>query len=151
MSELASAPHFVYRLYGADGAVLYAGCTHDVTRRLKGHAATQPWWLEVAWHAAEGPFTRTDGLARECAAIRAERPRYNVRDNPTPPTRREFSEESIAYVMAATGFPRIGIVQHMWVGRLPSHDVTRADVYRWLDGLPTSRPQQPHTVGVAAA
>jgi predicted GIY-YIG superfamily endonuclease len=80
----------LYRFYAADGALLYIGITVNPKARDYQHAAKSPWWPESArkdicwyetWPAAE--------LA-ERAAIRAERPRYNIAGNaplPVPPAK----------------------------------------------------------------
>lgn len=84
-SRVATA---LYRFYADDGELLYIGITVNPKARDYQHAAKSHWWTEAArkeicwyetWPAAE--------LA-ERAAIRAERPRYNIAGNtplPSPP------------------------------------------------------------------
>jgi hypothetical protein len=69
--------HVLYRFYAKDGALLYVGITNSITTRFKGHAATQPWWPEVA-DCRVAFYPDWPALARaEHDAIRYERPRYN--------------------------------------------------------------------------
>jgi hypothetical protein len=70
----------LYRFYDAEGFLLYIGITSNLTRRNKEHAGDY-WSHEVssttvAWFADEASAAEA-----ETAAIRAEAPRYNVRDN----------------------------------------------------------------------
>jgi predicted GIY-YIG superfamily endonuclease len=73
-----SARCAVYRLYAADEALLYVGAAEDLERRWKHHFYTQPWWQEVQRKAVEWHPDRETALAIERAAIKAERPRFNI-------------------------------------------------------------------------
>lgn len=68
----------VYRLYDAQGALLYVGSTVDVRRRMGEHALAKPWWGDVAEVTTEVCPSVAVALATEAEAIRAEQPRYNV-------------------------------------------------------------------------
>ena len=69
---------FLYRLFCADGHLLYIGITDSWERRRQQHAYEKAWWDEVA-HVLLIPLDgRQEALAAESAAIRTERPRYNV-------------------------------------------------------------------------
>jgi predicted GIY-YIG superfamily endonuclease len=68
----------LYRLYDANGGLLYVGVTDNLKVRLATHAKAKPWWPSVvrktvAWHV-----TRTSALTAEAAAIRAEVPLHNI-------------------------------------------------------------------------
>lgn len=71
------APRAVYRLYDAEGALLYIGSSDNPEKRFARHRATQSWWpqvsrREVTWH----PWRAAWGV--EAAAIWEERPKHNV-------------------------------------------------------------------------
>jgi hypothetical protein len=73
-------PHTVYRMYAADGELLYIGCTHNPTIRMQRH----PVWLlartasiTFEWHP-----DRDTGRAAETRAIHTENPALNRRSHP---------------------------------------------------------------------
>ncbi len=68
----------VYRLYDAEGSLLYVGCTVDPWTRLRAHRRRQPWWDEVV--SAELIWFPSVDLAAdvEQQAIGTERPVYNI-------------------------------------------------------------------------
>jgi len=68
----------VYRLYDAEGSLLYVGCTVDPWTRLKAHRRRQPWWDEVV--DAEVIWFLSVELAAdvEQQAIFTESPVYNI-------------------------------------------------------------------------
>lgn len=67
----------LYRMYDEVGDLLYVGiCANP--RRLDEHKGSKDWWQQVD-HIAVSHFPdRTAARAAEFAAIREERPRYNV-------------------------------------------------------------------------
>jgi hypothetical protein len=74
----------LYRLFDQDGELLYVGISGRWVRRLASHAARQGWWDDVA-SVTRQPFpSRSEALEAEAAAIRQERPRYNVQGKPRP-------------------------------------------------------------------
>ncbi|MCX5431888.1 GntR family transcriptional regulator [Streptomyces sp. NBC_00257] len=73
----------VYRLYDADGTLLYVGMSGDPTKRFLGHRADKPWWPEVHAHTLQWFNSRGDASAAERDAITGERPRYNKAHNET--------------------------------------------------------------------
>ncbi|MFJ2374984.1 hypothetical protein ACIOZL_19575 [Streptomyces sp. NPDC087769] len=73
----------VYRLYDADGTLLYVGMSCDPAKRFMGHRADKPWWGEVDTHTLEWFGTRAGASVVEVAAITDERPKYNKAHNET--------------------------------------------------------------------
>ena len=75
--QLASA-HAVYRMFDGDKNLLYVGKTGHGARRLNEHSEKISFPLvatiTLEWHASAA-----DACVAERAAIRAERPQYNVR------------------------------------------------------------------------
>lgn len=68
----------LYRHYDATGQLLYVGISNDYARRTDEHAASKPWWSEVAETRVEHFPSRKDALAAERRAIASEAPLYNV-------------------------------------------------------------------------
>ncbi len=82
-------PTSVYKLYDADGRLLYVGVTRHGYRRLNQHAKEKPWWSEVVKAEFEHlPDTRS-AFAREAVLIRTASPAYNIaQPRPVAPARR---------------------------------------------------------------
>lgn len=76
--------HALYRFFNDDDELLYIGITLNVSSRFRGHARDKPWWTEVHRITLEHYADRPTVLVAEAAAIRAEKPRYNVAHNPGP-------------------------------------------------------------------
>lgn len=82
----APVPTALYRLFDRAGALLYVGISLAPPQRWVHHSEHKAWWPQVAriefdWHAS-----RDQALLAEAAAIKAERPRYNVQHNGVLPT-----------------------------------------------------------------
>lgn len=75
---LADQPHAVYRIFRADGILLYIGMSSDPEARVQAHRRTQPWRAEIATWTCEWYPTRRDALMAEQPAIDAERPCYGM-------------------------------------------------------------------------
>ncbi len=73
----------LYRLFGTDG-LLYVGVSDKWSRRMDEHAGHQWWWSQVTRVDLEHYVNRAEVLAAERAAIKDERPRYNVTHNAGP-------------------------------------------------------------------
>lgn len=71
-------PTFVYRLFDDEGVLLYVGVSQDVQRRLRQHAAVQPWWPQVHHYSTIKYQTRREAQRAEGSAIRDEKPQHNV-------------------------------------------------------------------------
>lgn len=74
---LLAAPTTVYRIFNADGDLIYVGITRNWDNRRSHHAANQPWWDEVDDIAFAYYPNRFEAAVAEREAIKAELPRYN--------------------------------------------------------------------------
>lgn len=68
----------VYRVFDADGALLYVGMGRNPMSRWASHSAQHAWWqkahsFRVEWHA-----TRKEAAAAEIRAIQTECPQHNI-------------------------------------------------------------------------
>ncbi|OXS35406.1 hypothetical protein [Streptomyces sp. XY006] len=72
----------MYRLWAADGALLYIGSAYDPSERCKEHRK-KPWWPEVARRTEEWVGHRNAAYREEMKAIAKERPRYNAMGSPS--------------------------------------------------------------------
>lgn len=71
----------LYRMYDADGALLYVGASTNLGSRLLAHGKTKPWWCDVASIKIERFQDRIEMLDAESNAIYNENPRYNILDS----------------------------------------------------------------------
>lgn len=69
----------LYRLFDADGQLLYIGISDVPSRRFTQHAYDKPWWPEVVRKSLEWHPDRVSVENAEALAIRSEGPKYNVR------------------------------------------------------------------------
>lgn len=67
----------LYRLYDADGHLLYVGITANPKARWSAHSRDKHWWPEVARKTIEWFETRTSAERIEKIEVEEERPRYN--------------------------------------------------------------------------
>jgi predicted GIY-YIG superfamily endonuclease len=74
-------PHTLYRMFSAAGVLLYVGVTNDAGRRWREHAASKPWWSEVANVTVEHHPNRRSVELAERLAIITERPIHNLIHN----------------------------------------------------------------------
>lgn len=79
------APTAVYRLFDANDQLLYLGISSELTRRMRAHAKSKPWWADVAWDDVRWYPNRAAAECEEERAIAAEVPKYNVRHHPDEP------------------------------------------------------------------
>lgn len=77
-AERAGRPQrAVYRLYDANGELLYIGSSDNPEKRWTAHRSTKPWWPQVARHEVTWhPWREAWGV--EARAIWNERPKHNV-------------------------------------------------------------------------
>lgn len=83
----------LYRLYGAAGELLYVGISDDYERRWGQHSR-KPWWPLVARQTIDWFGTLAEALDAEKAAIKAEKPKYNVTHGTYPARRSEPKPDS---------------------------------------------------------
>ena len=77
----SSSSQTLYRFFDAAGVLLYVGITGDAATRWKAHSKAKGWWPQVATVKVEHFAARPDVEAAEVAAIKAERPVFNVVHN----------------------------------------------------------------------
>lgn len=100
----------VYRLFDADGALLYVGISNHFEYRMRSHSKTKFWWpnvdsIDVQWFGS-----RADAEAEESRAIWLERPAHNVQ-NPIPQRYRpRKGARAEALVSLADALPRLRAV-----------------------------------------
>lgn len=107
-----SRPHFVYRCYDANDALLYVGCSVAPVVRVRGHIETA-WWGSEVERVRHTVFpSRDKALEIERRAIYTERPRCNVRgrwykrDPRTDWTEQDYRDYRTAIIRTSNG--RIG-------------------------------------------
>lgn len=77
-------PCYVYRMFDANGALLYIGMSNDFAYRLWQHMSEKPWAHEIAKQTVTRYASRQEAEDAEAAAIAAEAPRYNKTYNKRP-------------------------------------------------------------------
>lgn len=88
----------VYRLYDAEGALLYIGSAYDPDERCKAHRS-QPWWPQVARRTEEWHPARGKAYVEELKAIAVEGAKYNRMGAPgytTPKTEAVLQRNALA-------------------------------------------------------
>jgi hypothetical protein len=76
-------PTWLYRLYDAQGTLLYVGITRRAIRlRMYGHKSRSCWWPEVAGRFLVRYEDRRSAWDAETRAIAGERPQHNVSKTP---------------------------------------------------------------------
>lgn len=73
----AAAPTALYRLYDAEGSLLYLGIAGIPEQRWKLHSDRQPWWHLVARKSVEWYPDRATASAAEGRLTAEEQPLYN--------------------------------------------------------------------------
>lgn len=84
------APACVYRMYSADGDLLYIGATTNLVNRLRSHFAgwpASPWTALVDRWTWECFDNELDAFRAEALAIAAEAPRFNTQHKVRAPRR----------------------------------------------------------------
>lgn len=89
-SERLQGPHFLYRIFDAEGSLIYVGATSALKQRMAQHRSTHRWLgghpvLSVGdrmatWFATEYP-TRAEAFAAERLVIASESPELNTNHN----------------------------------------------------------------------
>lgn len=72
-------PTTLYRLYDAEGRLLYVGCSINWMSRLMHHKVVKAreWWTDIARAELTRYDSRTEAMEAEFAAIRDEDPLHN--------------------------------------------------------------------------
>ncbi len=102
----------MYRIFNDADELLYVGMTVDPGQRIGDHRGLKRWWQQVARITLTWFDDRPTAAAAELAAIRDERPLYNVREPAADGrvrTRREIP--SIALRAANDWYDHIGGVR----------------------------------------
>lgn len=103
----------LYRFYDKGGALLYVGITANLDERFAHHERFKPWWPQVAKKRVEWFDSRPPALVAELAAIKAERPLYNVIGTPGAYKRRDLAPNEVASgVLRAQLSEYVARVQH---------------------------------------
>jgi predicted GIY-YIG superfamily endonuclease len=74
-------PAAVYRLWDAEGNLLYIGSAYDPEQRCRDHKK-KPWWPKVAHRTEEWRPSRGDAYVEELKAIATEGAKYNQMGTP---------------------------------------------------------------------
>lgn len=78
---MSSIDHALYRFYGHAGQLLYIGITRDPSSRWAQHSSDKQWWHEVQRIAIQAFPDRASARKAERAAIKSEKPHYNITHN----------------------------------------------------------------------
>lgn len=80
MSRIPDADRWpcVYRIYNAEGVLLYVGSTVCPEFRMRNHASKARWWDVAKDFTFERFDTEEQARAAEVEAIRNEFPRWNI-------------------------------------------------------------------------
>lgn len=98
--------HYVYRLFDAEWALLYIGCSATPLYRIERGHRYGPWGPLIAHYSLDGPFSRRTGLAVESTAIAAEDPRYNVRRRSGVRRRQRHPRSRVVHRLSPTVYNR---------------------------------------------
>ena len=79
----------LYRFYDERNVLLYVGITDRLGHRWSEHVHGKPWWPEVRRQATEWYGSRQEAEQAEQAAIKVERPVYNIVHAIPKPSRAE--------------------------------------------------------------
>ena len=72
-------PSQLYRLFDHEGELLYIGISTNAKRRIYQHKCTADWAHLICKHTIEDFAIREDAISAEEAAIKAEKPPYNIK------------------------------------------------------------------------
>lgn len=121
----------LYRLFDAEGALLYVGITSSDAARLGQHALDKRWWCSVATAKFEHCATREEARVREAGAIKGESPLFNIRGVPRAPApepapiARPLSPDgewaSVREAASYIGRSRRAVNKYIQQGKLPAY------------------------------
>jgi prevent-host-death family protein len=89
-------PTAVYRLFGAEGTLLYVGVSNEPPVRYTAHSYDKPWWGDVASKTEEWYPNRAAALKVESEAILKESPRFNRAGSPNYPPKPPTDGQSVS-------------------------------------------------------
>lgn len=75
----------MYRLFDAEGVLLYVGISNEPPVRYTAHSYDKPWWHEVVEKTEQWFPNRAAALKVEADAIANEMPKYNLAGSPNWP------------------------------------------------------------------
>lgn len=129
--------HYVYRVYDAEGRLIYVGCAASIFDRLDAHRNSSWWAYQAVRVHGTVHRSRAAALKAESAAIKADRPRWNVKGR-TAGIATWTADEFIDYLTALLHLPgpSPARVRHM-------HMVARRYRTRFGRRIPLELPQHP--------
>ncbi|MER6540109.1 hypothetical protein ABT215_41365 [Streptomyces sp900105755] len=120
--------HELYRLFDADGRLLYVGISHSAHFRLMQHVS-KVWWKDVARKEVRGHRNRAAALAAERKMIVKDRPIWNAHHRPA------FTKEERAYrltrLAAAVDRETLELERAIAAARLDGHSF--CEIGKWAD------------------
>lgn len=88
---------WVYRYFDADDVLLYIGITDNLENRLDDHARSSSWMDFAVRSTLDRHERRAEAEEAEIAAIRAERPLFNLAHNDEPGAERRLVDYLIEH------------------------------------------------------
>ena len=70
-------PHAVYRIWSANGDLLYVGCSVNPLSRIMEHSKYKAWSVEIDTVKVQWFGSKPEAQAAEKSAIQSENPRWN--------------------------------------------------------------------------
>ena len=96
--------HNVYKMYDAEGALLYIGYTGGLGARVQIHASSSDWFSQVARIDLLTFDTKPEALSAEARLIKDEGPLHNVmRPHVKHPLHKDLTLDDIAMRIWHTG------------------------------------------------
>jgi len=82
-SDIKKRPHALYRIFRANGDLLYIGISKHIFSRLQEHSISQHWTNEIDFQKTKIQWfsSRQEAEQAEKKAIQMEKPLYNVTHN----------------------------------------------------------------------
>jgi predicted DNA-binding transcriptional regulator AlpA len=111
----------LYRLYDAQGALLYVGISGRPLHRVQHHRAKTAWGPEIATTTIEWLGTRQEALRAETRAIATEGPLHNVALNQA---RAERLESTLPVRLGLVASAEISAI--LGVSRQRVHQITKS-------------------------
>ncbi|MEV1013848.1 GIY-YIG nuclease family protein [Micromonospora sp. NPDC049801] len=90
----------LYRLYSADGNLIYVGISYTPHSRVLQHRANQPWGGEITRQSIEWYENRAAAEAAEASAIEHDSPTYNVKPGHAPRDGSHPAEDQVSERLA---------------------------------------------------